>query len=157
MKVRERGNLHHAALCAFCFDGKSGLLFDAEILEACHSSIPHIGDILVSVFFPVLSGLREIGVGLKQFLWMRVIVASGFMVFRPQVAGDARFIFPFAAQGAAVQAAGGDLRLLEPAVRRPLQLLGAGLAGIGGAVRLSVIKIYQSSPIFSRPPWVLPR
>ena len=62
------------------------------------------------------------------------------MVFRPQVAGDTRFIFSFAAQGAAVQAAGGDLRLLEPAVRRPLQLLGAGLAGVRGAVRLPVIE-----------------
>ena len=62
------------------------------------------------------------------------------MIFCPQVAGDTRFIFSFTAQGAAVQAAGGDLRLLEPAVRRPLQLLGAGLAGVRGAVRLPVIE-----------------
>ena len=138
-KVGFCGDLHSAFTHTANGDTHLPQATEIKILESRHGAAAHIGDVLVAVVHSVLAGLGKVGVGFQPLPGIAAIVTA-HTVLAPQIAGDPGFVEALPSQRSAVEAAGGDLRLEESALRCPHQLLRTGLPGIGMAVGLTVVE-----------------
>ena len=149
-KVRRVGDLHGPPALPAGFHPDGDRRFHAEILEPRRRAVPHIGDVLAALLLPA-AGLGEIGVRLQPFAGAGAVVPP-HAVLAPQIAGDPGLVPALSPQRPAVQPAGGHLRLPEAAVGGALQLLRAGLPGVGMAVGLPVVEDVPVRPQVQQPP-----
>ena len=84
-------------------------------------------------------------------LLVKFLIVAGDTVLTPQVAGNPGFISAGAIQWAAIEAAAGDLRLLEYTGGRMLQFLGTGLAAVGMLVGLAMVEDVPRLPDVQHP------
>ena len=69
-------------------------IFKGKVLESCHCTIAHIGNILIAVVLSVRPILREIGVIAQPPFRERSVISSG-TALSPQVTGNTRLITAF--------------------------------------------------------------
>ena len=85
-------NLHNTHSPAAESQGNPAHIPEVKILKTRHGSVPDVGDVLVTLFHPVLSGLGEIGMCFQPLSGPGSVVTA-HTVLTPQVAGNPGFIF----------------------------------------------------------------
>ena len=69
-------------------------IFKGKVLESCHCTIAHIGNVLIAAVLSVRPVLREIGVIAQPPFRERSVIASG-TILPPEVAGNTRLLTAF--------------------------------------------------------------
>ena len=110
-----------------------------EVFESCHTSICHVGNVLIRLFVSVLPGLGKVGMD-PLFVLFKAAAVHKCTLPGVKVAGDPCIIFSAAQQGTVVQTAACGFHLGNGAIRLDEYLFRASLAGAFLLIGLAVVE-----------------